>query len=193
MTLNLSKSYNFIRCRVQDRSLQVTAYDSTGDVLDKFELAVDSAPQITAQIIAETDKSEVKRGEQFRADFFIEGAADLDTASFTLEYFKDDPPGALLDVTDAEPLTEGIQIEEGQLGGVVTANSSDNGKGIISYGEDRIGGFSASKVKVASILFTVLDDEPITAFYLVPKFSLHDTSGREIPCFMGGVKVIIKP
>ena len=192
MTLGLSKSYNFIRCRVQDRLMQVTAHDIAGDVLDNFELAADSSSEITARIIAQSDKSEVQRGEQFRTDFFIEGAADLDTVSFTLEYYKDTPPNALLTVVDAEPLTEGVQIEEGLLGGVKTANSADNTKGIITYGEDRIGGLSASKVKVASILFTVPEDEPITAFYLVPKFFLHDTSGREIPSFMGGVKVIIK-
>ena len=75
---------------------------------------------------------------------------------------------------------------------MVTANSADNTKGIITYGEERIGGLSASKIKVASILFTVPEDEPITAFYLVPRFSLHDTSGRAVPNFMGGVKVTIK-
>ena len=192
MTLGLSKSYNFIRCRVQDRSMQLTAYDISGDVLDNFELAADSSSEITARIIAQSDKSEVQRGEQFRTDFFIEGAADLDTVSFTLEYYKDTPPGALLTVVDAQPLAEGVQIEEGLLGGVKTANSADNSKGMLTYGEEKIGGLSASNVKVASILFTVPDDEPITAFYLVPKFSLHDTAGREIPCFMGGVKVTIK-
>ena len=192
MTLSLSKSYNFIRCRVQDRSMQVTAYDIAGDVLDNFELAADSAAQAAAQIVAETDKSVVRPGEQFRADLFIKDAADLDTVSFTLEYFKDEPPGALLTVVDAQPLTEGAQIEEGLLGGVVTANSADNSTGIVYYGEEKIGGLSASKAKVASILFTVPENEPITAFYLVPKFSLHDTSGKEIPCFMGGAKIIIK-
>jgi acid phosphatase type 7 len=192
MTLGLSKSYNFIRCRVADRSLQATAYDSTGEVLDNFELAADSSSEISARIIAQSDKPEVQRGEQFRADFFIEGAADLETVSFTLEYFKDDPPGALLNVADAEPLTEGVQIGVGSLGGAVSANSADNSRGILAYGEEGIGGRSISKVKVASILFTVPDDEPITAFYLIPKFSLHDTAGREIPCFMGGAKIIIK-
>jgi acid phosphatase type 7 len=192
MTLGLSKSYNFISCRVQDRSLQVTAYDSAGEVLDDFTVAQDSAPEITAQVSAQTDKTEAQRGEQFRTDFFIDGAADLDAVSFTLESFKDDPPGALLAVSDADTLTEGTQIEAGQMGGIVIANNADNTKGIITYGEDHIGGLASSTVKVASILFTVPEDEPITAFYLVPKFSLRDTSGREIPCFMGGVKVIIK-
>ena len=192
MTLGLSKSYNFIRCRVQNRSMQVTAYDSNGTVLDSFTFDAGSDPDITSRITVAADTSEVQRGGQFRADFFIEGAADLDTVSFTLEYFKDDPPGALLNVADAEPLTEGVQIGEGSLGGAVSANSADNIRGILTYGEEGIGGLSISKVKVASILFTVPDDEPITAFYLVPKFSLHDTAGREIPCFMGGAKIVIK-
>jgi 3',5'-cyclic AMP phosphodiesterase CpdA len=192
MTLNLYKNYNFIRCRVADRSMQLTVFDPAGDELDNFTIAADSSSEINARIIAQSDKSEVQRGEQFRTDFFIEGAAGLDTVSFTLEYYKDTPPGALLTVVDAQPLAEGVQIEEGLLGGVVTANSADNSKGLISYGEDRIGGLSASTVKVASILFTVPDDEPITAFYLLPRFSLHDTSGKEIPCFMGGAKVTIK-
>ena len=75
---------------------------------------------------------------------------------------------------------------------MVTTNSADNTTGIITYGEDLIGGLSAAKVKVASILFTVPDDAPITAFYLVPKFTLYDTDGKEIPHFMGGAKVTIK-
>jgi len=193
MTLGISKSYNFIRCRVADRSMQISAYDSTGSALDDFTLAQNSTPEIFARVSAQTDKIEVQRGGQFRADFFVEGAADLDAVSFTLEYAKNEPPGALLEIIDAEPLTEGTQIEAGQLGGSVTANDADNTMGIITYREDHIGGLSASKVKVASIAFTVPDDEPITAFYLVPRFSLHDSSGSEIPCFMGGVKVTIKP
>jgi acid phosphatase type 7 len=193
MTLGLSKSYNFVRCRVAARAMHFTAYDSTGEILDDFTVAHDSASEITAQVSAQADKAEVQRGGQFRADFFIEGAADLDLVSFTLEYGRDDPPGALLAVTDANPLTEGIQIDAGQLGGTVTENSADNTTGIVTYGEDRIGGLSASTVKVASILFNVPQDEPITAFYLVPKFSLYDAAGIEIPCFMGGIKVTIKP
>ena len=85
-----------------------------------------------------------------------------------------------------------MQIEEGLLGGVATANSADNITGTITYGEELIGGLSAAKVKVASILFTVPDDAPITAFYLVPKFTLYDTDGKEISHFMGGAKVTIK-
>jgi hypothetical protein len=193
MTLGLSRSYNFIRCRVQDSSLQFTACDNTGAVLDAFSLSADSSPGVAARITAEADASEVQRGGRFRTDFYVDAASDLDTVSFTLEYAKDSPPGALLAVEDAQPSVDGIQIEQGALGGSVAVNSADNTEGILAYREEKIIGRGASRVKAASIRFMVPDDEPITAFYLVPKISLHDASGREIPCFMGGVKVTIKP
>jgi len=139
----------------------------------------------------ETSASAVVPGGQFTIDFFIENIADLDKVSFTLEYYKDEPT-ALLTVVDAKPTVDGVQIEVGLMGGVVTTNSADNTTGIITYSENLIGGLSAVKVKVASILFTVPNDAPITAFFLVPKFILYDTEGKEIPHFMGGAKVAIK-
>jgi hypothetical protein len=139
----------------------------------------------------ETSVSAVAPGGQFTIDLFIENIAALDKVSCTLEYYKEEPP-ALLTVVDAQTAVDGVQIEEGQLGGMVTTNSADNNKGVITYQVENIGGLSSFRVKVASVHFDVPADEPITAFFLVPKFILYDTEGKEIPHFMGGAKVAIK-
>ena len=191
MTLNLSKSYNYIRCQVEDTSMQVTTYNLEGSVLDRFDLTAGKPTEITSRISVDTSASVVAPGEQFTIDLFIENIADLDKASCTLKYYKDEPP-ALLTVGDAQPTVEGVQIEEGPLGGIVTTNNADNNNGVITYQIEQIGGLSSPRVKVASVHFDVPADEPITAFYLVPKFILYDTVGKEIPHFMGGAKVTIK-
>ena len=171
--------------------MQVTTYNLEGSVLDRFDLTSGKPTETTSRIAVDTSASVVAPGEQFTIDLFIENIADLDKASCTLEYYKDEPP-ALLTVGDAQPTVEGVQIEEGPLGGIVTTNNADNNNGVITYQIEQIGGLSSPRVKVASVHFDVPADEPITAFYLVPKFILYDTVGKEIPHFMGGAKVTIK-
>jgi hypothetical protein len=138
-----------------------------------------------------TSSSEVVQGGQFQVDMFLEDMVNLDKIVFSLLYSKDDPPVSL-QAMDMDSGTEGVQIQKGDAGGVVTVNQADNTQGVISFQEENIAGLSSPKVKIASVIFTVPENANITAFYLVPQCILFDTAGREIPHFMGGAEVIIK-
>ncbi len=115
----------------------------------------------------------------------------MDALTLTLEYYKDEPP-VVFEVIDADPLEEGVQIESGELGGDIQADSADNHSAILEYREENIDGLDSDKVKIVSAVFRVPDEAYVTAMYLVPKVSLLDTSGSEIPNFMGGTKILIK-
>ena len=190
MTLKLFKTYNFCHLQVEGQSIQIITYDLEGNILDNFELTSGGPTDINSRIVVEASSSEVMPGEQFRLDLFVRDAEDLDKVSFTLAYYKDDPP-IMLEVIDANPAIEGVQIEAGELGGDVVTNLADNDQGNIEYREENTGGLSSEIVKVASATFKVPGNAMVTAVYLIPKFSLFDTSGEEIPHFMGGVKVAI--
>ncbi len=114
----------------------------------------------------------------------------LDAVSLTMKYNKDTPP-VLLEVIDADTVSEGIQIEQGELGGTIQMNLADNASGVLEYREDGINGLSGEKVKVGSAVLSIPEDSYITAMYLVPQVTLYNTSGAEIPHFMGGAKIII--
>ncbi len=98
----------------------------------------------------------------------------------------------MLKVIDTDPARAGVQIGEGEMGGVVAVNQADDELGTIIFQEVNLGGLFLERATVASTTFEVPEDASITAIYLVPKFTLIDTSDKEIPHFMGGVKVVIK-
>ena len=97
----------------------------------------------------------------------------------------------ILEVIDDNPASEGIQIEQGKLGGTIRINRADNAGGILEYREEGINGLNGEKIKVASAILRIPEDARITAMYLVPQLALFDTSGAEIPHFMGGAKITI--
>ena len=191
MTLTLLKTYNFSCCRVENNTMYITTYNQVGELIDSFEIVPDSPSIIKSQIEVEASSSEVTFGEQFRVDFYISSVEDLNAATLTLDYYKDEPP-VVLEVIDADPLVEGIQVEPGELGGEIQANSADNHSAILGYHEENIGGLNSDKVKIASAVFRVPEEAYITAMYLVPKVTLFDTSGSKIFNFMGGTRIIIK-
>ena len=191
MTLQLSKSYNFLRCQVAGKHLYATAYNQVGEIIDNFKIEGCHPTSVTSSLAMTTSSSEVVQGGQFQVDMFLEDMVNLDKIVFSLLYSKDDPPVSL-QAMDMDSGTEGVQIQKGDTGGVVTVNQADNTQGVISFQEENIAGLSSPKVKIASVIFTVPENANITAFYLVPQCILFDTAGREIPHFMGGAEVIIK-
>jgi hypothetical protein len=191
MTLTLLKTYNFSCCRVENNTISLSTYNHLGELIDSFEIIPDSPPVIKTQIGVETSSGEVTPGEQFKVDFYINSVEDLDALTLTLEYYKDEPP-VVLEVIDADPLEEGVQIGSGELGGEIQADSADNNSGALEYREANIDGLDSDKVKIVSAVFRVPDEAYVTAMYLVPKVSFLDTSGSEIPNFMGGTKILIK-
>ena len=124
-------------------------------------------------------------------DFYIRSVKNLNEAALTLEYFKDEPP-VVLEAIDTDPLCEGVQIEQGTLGGVIQANKANNSTGVLEYQETNIGGLNSDRVKVASTILQVPEETYVTAMYLVPKCRLIDTEDNQIRHFMGGVKITIK-
>jgi hypothetical protein len=190
MTLTLLKTYNFSRCRLENKILYVTTYNETGDCIDSFEIYPHDPPRITSNITVETSNPQVTPGGQCRIDFYINTVEDLDEVSLTLLYSKDTPP-VILEVIDADPVSEGIQIEQGELGGSIQVNQTDNATGVLAYREEDINGLNGDKVKIASAMLVIPEDARITAMYLIPQVTLIDTSGAEIPRFMGGAKIVI--
>jgi len=191
MTLALYKSYNFSRCSLAGDALHITTYDPQGAVLDDCTIEKNSFPDIQTRVLVTADKQEVSPGEQFTVAVFVQGADNLDNASFSLAFYKDEPPMQLT-VIDAAPDEPGVQIEQGNLNGSVAANRADNSTGIITYTEQETALCSCNQVLVASATFAVPENARATAFYLVPRCRLRDASGGDIIHFMGGAKVVIK-
>ena len=190
MTLQLCKTYNFVHCSVEGEYLRIITYDHEGKIIDTVEVIADNPPEIYSRIVVETNLAGVARGERFSVNFSIQNANNLDKVMLTLPYLKDEPPLALK-VIDADPAYGGVQLERGDLGGDVRHNEADNKSGILEYREESLLGLSTHMVRIASATFEVPLDASITAIYLVPKCIFFDTSGQEIPHFMGGAKVSI--
>ena len=192
MTLQLCKSYNFARCQVEGKHLYVTDYSEAGEIIDDFQIVGGHPTSVTSSLAVETNISEVMQGGQFQIDIFLQDIVNLNKIILSLDYSKDDPP-VLLKAMDMDTATEGVQIQKGDAGGIVAVNKADNTEGVVSYQEENIAGLSSARVKIASAVFMVPENANITAFYLVPQCTLFDTAGREIPHFMGGAEVVIKP
>lgn len=190
MTLTLLKTYNFSRLRLENNRMHITTYNQAGECVDGFEILPDSPPIITSEVTAEASDSRVNPGGQCRVDFYVNKIQGLDAVSLTMKYYKETPP-VLLEVIDADTVSEGIQIEQGELGGTIQINRADNVSGILEYREEGIDGLNGEKVKVGSAVLSIPEDSYITAMYLVPQVTLYDTSGAQIPHFMGGAKIII--
>ncbi len=192
MTRTLLKTYNFSRCRLENNRMYVTTYNEVGECIDSFEILPDSPPIITSTITVETSDSRVLTGGQCRVDFYIDDVKELDALSLTLKYYKDyaDEKFMLL-VIDEDPVSDGSQIGQGGLGGTVQINRADNASGVLQYREEDINGINGERIKVASAILEIPDDAPVTAMYLIPEVTLVDTSGAEIPHFMGGAKIVI--
>ena len=190
MTINLLKTYNFSRCRLENNNMAIATYNHAGECIDSFEILPQNPPIVTSEISVETNVSRVTPGEQCRVDFYVNKVKELGAFSLTMKYCKDTPP-VILEVIDADPANEGVQIDKGEIGGDVIANRADNESGALEYCEEDINGVNGEKIKVASALLRIPDDAYITAMYLVPQVTLFDTSGAEIPHFMGGAKIII--
>ncbi|MDY6862847.1 MAG: metallophosphoesterase [Thermodesulfobacteriota bacterium] len=191
MTMKLYKTFNFSHVLADSESINITTYDLEGNTLDSFEVVRGEPTDINSMIKVEIGTSEVTPGDQFLLDIFVQGVENLDKVSFTLAFYRDDPP-IMLKVIDADMQIEGVQIEKGGLKGDVIVNQADNAQGIIKYQEENIGSFYSEMIKVASATFEVPEDVKVAALYLIPKFILFDMSGKKVPHFMGGVKVIIK-
>jgi len=191
MTLQLYKAHNFSRCRVEGTSMRITTCDSAGSILDDFTIIKEAPENIQARIELAADKSEVAPGESFTAGVYVVNGAGIDNASFTLSFCKDEPLLRLV-VADADADRPGVQIAKGDLSGEVAVNQADNDTGIITYRERDIAGLSNNKTLIASASFTVPQNGRATAFYLVPHCALTNTSGENVPHFMGGAKVVIK-
>jgi len=192
MTLSLEKAHHYLHGQVGDRSLEITAYDAEGNVLDRVSLSSGVPSQVECSVAVESDKEVVSPGELVGVDLYLEEVENLGELSFVLEYFKTEP-AQRLELVDADPLTPGIQIRPGDLGGTVISNLAEEDPGRVQYGEEAIGGRSFTRVKVASATFQVPLGAGPTAFYLVPEFHLQDASGTEIPHLLGGVKIVIQP
>lgn len=191
VTLQLYKAHNFSVCRVEDKSLHIVTYAIDGKALDDFKITQGEPEVVKTYVAAEADRSEVAPGESFRVDLYLVNGTGIDNASFTLSFYKDDPPVKLA-VSDADDEMPGIQIEQGDLGGEVAVNQADSSTGIITYKEKKPAGLTDSKTRIASAYFTAPADARVTAFYLVPHCSFTDAAGRDIPHFMGGLKVAVK-
>lgn len=190
MTLNLLKTYNFSRCRMENNRMYVTTYNEAGECIDTFEILPDRPPSVTSNITVETSDARVLPGGQCRVDFYVNSVEDLDAVSLTMQYYKDVPP-LILEVIDADTVSEGIQIEQGELGGTIQINRANNVSGVLEYREEGINGLHREKVKAASAILRIPEDSRITAMYLIPQITLLNTSGAEIPHFMGGARIII--
>ena len=193
-TLHLYKSYNFTDCRVGSDAMNITVYDPDGNSLDAFEIPKTGAPPtVSAQIAVTASASTVAPGGQCTVVLYIKNISNLGivSVSFSLSVYKDDP-AIQLSVQDADPLSDGVQIEHGDLGGTVMLNSFDNGTGIIRYHEELPFGLSGDNFTVAMATLKIPAGAQNTALYFVPDFELYDGSGNVIPYFMGGIKVVIK-
>ncbi len=191
MTLQLYKTHNFSRCRVEGTSMHITTYDNEGAVLDDFIITKGAPEDIQVRIELAADAQEVAPGESFTAGVYVVNGAGIDNAACSLSFCKDAPPLKLV-VADADADEPGVQIARGELGGEVVVNQADNSTGIITYTERGIAGLSDGKTLIASASFTVPQNGRATAFYLVPHCPLTNTSGENVPHFMGGAKVVVK-
>lgn len=191
MTLKLYKRHNFVHGWVVDGTMELTAYDLDGSILDRFTISQEQPPEITARIIVSSDSDGVTRGDVLHLDILIQGAERLDHATCDLACFREEPT-ITLDFMDADPESDGIQIWPGELGGIVTVNRADTETGIVTYQEEHIGGFGVGAVRMATLKVSVPKTAPVASLYLVPQCKLLDSDGKEIQHFMGGVKVLIK-
>jgi 3',5'-cyclic AMP phosphodiesterase CpdA len=190
-TMRLCKSYNFMDCRVDGDVMTITVYDPDGNSLDAFEISKTGTPDIRSRIAVEANTAEVAPGGQFRVSVYIKNISDLGSASFSLPVYKDEP-AIQVSVQDADPLSDGVQIEPGNLGGTVMLNSFDSGSGIIWYNEKLSAGVSSDNFTISSAVLKIPAGAQNTTLYFVPDFELYDGSGNAIPYFMGGIKVVIK-
>ena len=190
MTLTMLKSYNFSRCRLEHNRMSVTTYNEAGEIIDSFEILPQNPPVITSEIGVETSALRINPGEQCRVTLYLNRVEDLDEICLTMKYAKD-TPAVRLEVIDSDPATEGVQIEPGELRGTIQANRADNQIGVLEYREQGIKGLNGEKIKIASAVLAIPEDSRVTAIYLVPQVTLFDTSGEEIPHFMGGAKIVI--
>jgi 3',5'-cyclic AMP phosphodiesterase CpdA len=191
MTLQLHSTYHFCHGYVKDNTMHITTYNNAGIIIDSTTIDADSPTEIYSQVVVEATVSEVARGKQCSVEFILQDVSNLDVCSFTMPYHKTEPP-VMLKVLDADSAREGVQIRGGEMGGEVALNHADDGSGEIIYQEANLGGLFYDRATVASATFEVPDDASITALYLVPHFTLIDTSGKEIPHFMGGANILIK-
>jgi len=191
MTLALWQSYNFVHFQVQAGALRATSYDHNGEILESFEVPADAQPEITAQIMVEASLTEVGRGEAFRVDMYVAGATGLSDMAFELSVVKQEPD-VRLEVSDADTAREGIQIRPGDLQGTVTVNEADADQGVLRYEETNIKAPADEKTRIAAVDFEVPADAPVTAMFLVPRCTLRDAAGNEMPHFMGGAKIAIR-
>ena len=190
MTLTLLKTYNFSRCRIENNTISITTYNQAGECIDSFEILPQNPPMITSEITVETSESRINPGGQCRVDIYVNKVEDLDVVRLSLGYAKDVPP-VNMEIIDSDPVREGIQIEQGELGGTIQVNRADNVSGSLEYREEGMDGINGEKIKVASAVLKIPEDSRITAMYLVPQVTLLDVSGSEIPHFMGGAKIVI--
>ncbi|MEW6439562.1 MAG: metallophosphoesterase [bacterium] len=192
MTLALAKAHHYLHCQVRDRSLEIAACDAEGNLFDRVSLVSGVAVEVATSVVVESDREVVHPGEQVEVGLYLEGVANLAEASFSMDYFRTEPQGRL-EAVDADALSPGVQIRPGELGGTVVSNLAEADPGRLQYGEEAIGGLSVPRVKVASATFQVPTGAGATAFYLVPAFRLLDTTGNEIPHYMGGVTIAVQP
>ena len=190
VTLTLLKTYNFSRCRIENNTISITTYNQAGECIDSFEILPQNTLMITSEITVETSESRINPGGQCRVDIYVNRVEDLDVVRLSLGYAKDVPP-VHMELIDSDPVSEGIQIEPGELGGTLQVNRADNASGVLEYREAGINGLNGEKIKIASANVRIPEDSYITAMHLVPQVTLFDTSGAEIPHFMGGAKIII--
>ncbi len=191
-TLMLAKAYHYLNCRVEDRTMHLTAYDAEGDILEQTSVHSGTPQQVRSSVAVESDRADVGPNERFTLDIYLDDVEDLDQASFELAWAKEDLAFQLVPV-DGEPASAGVQAVPGELGGIVEVNQADEEDEILAYSESSIGGAAFTRVKVASASFDVPANAGPTAFYMVPIFALKDSLGNDIPYFLGGVKITIRP
>jgi len=191
-TLMLAKTYHYLHCRVEDRTIDVTAYDAEGDILEQSSLNADAPLQVRSWVAVETDKTQVGPNGRFTLDLYLEDVEGLDQAAFELAWAREDLSFQLIPV-DGEPSSPGIQAIPGELGGTVEINQADEANGVLAYRETAIGGRAFARVKVASASFDVPGSAGPTDFYMIPFFNLKDSMGNEIPQFLGGARITIHP
>ncbi len=191
MTRALAQVYHYVHCRVDGKTMQVTAYDVDGAILEAFSIEAGAPSALPARVVVEADREQAAPGDTIVLDISVENISGLERAALSLPYVKSRPPVALT-VADSDPSREGIQVLPGGLGGSVTGNSADNATGVLQYTEEDIGGGSLDTGLIASVELLVPDDVRATAFYFVPVCTFQDSTGNTIPHSMGGVKVVLK-
>jgi 3',5'-cyclic AMP phosphodiesterase CpdA len=189
-TLHMRTTHNFSWCRVSGSSIHVTTYDQNGNSLDSFEIVQHTPPDIRARVLVEADTSEVRPGDRIALDILLSGVNDISEMVLRLNVHRDQPP-IRLDVVDADPEADGIQIEAGDTGGRVLVNTADPATGRITYHETAVSGLAESPTRVATVHCSIPEDARVTAFNVVPCAVLTDANGATIEHFMGGTRITI--